>query len=1138
MVAVSSSGANASATAAVTLDSGVRVSIVPSTYTIGLNETFSFKPKASVTGVPPGAVIPGVCGDNPGDPLCTDFYWGVSSGGGNINGFGNYVAPSSGTTATITAQSVYDTSQTATATIALVTPTDPTLTSISSTVGAAGAVLQDVYLTGSNFISTTQVFFNGNLVSDADPVNLAPTANVLRARLADVNLQTPGTFEFKVLRQGSSVVACSNPCTLTLSAQRPAIVGTNHDSFAQTSGISGPTIVVDGGYYGPSSAPVVSSQFGDQSPASATVENANRLSIATGGADANTQGLVPLTVSGNIPGAPVPPAEAVANVAVQPDYTKAPAPTLLAQLPAGTQPSGVAVNTATGIAVVANQGSHSVTLVDLSGPTVLGFICTAAQGSTLVASDVGCSAEGASAPTSVAVDNLRNLALVTNSGTKSIAVIDLTARKVRETVSVGLPNIAPTPWAVGINPSSGRAVVAYQVAGFASIVDLNQVPAAIIGIVADGTGPTPRVAVSPRLNWGLITPGGLGGLSIVDLGRQNSNAISSAVRLINSNVVTITTLTPHTLRIGDPVLVTGIADNSFNGVFNISGVSGNTFTYSTPSNAAASPSTSGATANYALPIAAVAANVGVIGVGINDETQKAILLDPNTFDPQGIIFNLLDQTSAVVTGLASPGTTAGAFNPFTNVAVTVNRINSNATIVDPTTPGVLTNGTLGGLNAPVDVAFDPGTNEAVIANSGGFPSGTVSIFSLGGIRTPQILQVSRQDSNSPNPQPPELELTSTLSTPATTVDQTLTIIGKGLAGGTVLLDGDSTGVQVQSSSDRMITAKVLAARLSAGSRLYALEVVNGAHTSNAATFTVTQSITGSCAASGPLGVAIDYSNRNLAVVTNPGCNSVDIISLGGSNPTPVGTGTTVSVGTTPQGVGMYLTLGLAVVANQGSNNASIVPVGGGSVVTVNTDPGPTGVAIDEGLGLAVVTASSANTVDTFTISSTPGAPTSVPVQQRPVAVAVDPVAHTAAVANTTSGTVTLVNLIGNTATNQVAAGGLPAGIAFDPVSSSFLAAASLLNEVLVLNTVSQTTIGLRVGINPTSIAYNFVTGTLVTTNGSSQTMSVMDLFSGTVRSVSSFRPSGRFAVAIHPFTNLAVITDSADNKVYLRPLPR
>ena len=92
--------------------------------------------------------------------------------------------------------------------------------------------------------------------------------------------------------------------------------------------------------------------------------------------------------------------------------------------------------------------------------------------------------------------------------------------------------------------------------------------------------------------------------------------------------------------------------------------------------------------------------------------------------------------------------------------------------------------------------------------------------------------------------------------------------------------------------------------------------------------------------------------------------------------------------------------------------------------------------------------------------------------------------------------------------------------------------------MLVLDPVSRTTTSLRIGINPTSVAYNFNSDTLVTTNSSSQTMSVVDFLSGRVRAVLSFKPSGRFAVDIHPFTNLAVIADSVDKRVILRPLPR
>jgi DNA-binding beta-propeller fold protein YncE len=155
-----------------------------------------------------------------------------------------------------------------------------------------------------------------------------------------------------------------------------------------------------------------------------------------------------------------------------------------------------------------------------------------------------------------------------------------------------------------------------------------------------------------------------------------------------------------------------------------------------------------------------------------------------------------------------------------------------------------------------------------------------------------------------------------------------------------------------------------------------------------------------------------------------------------------------------------------------------------------------------------------------------------------MAVAVNPVTHFAAVANTSSNTVSLVDLNQVAATQQVAANGLPAGLAFDPISSDYLVVASLANQLLVLDPINQSTTSVRIGINPTSVAYNFNSSTLVTTNSISQTMSVLDFQSGRMRAVLSFKPSGRFAVDIHPFTNLAVIADSADNRVILRPLPR
>jgi DNA-binding beta-propeller fold protein YncE len=1115
----SQTGTSASATGTVTLDSGVRVSIVPSTFIIGTGETFTFV--ASVTGVPATAAISGVCDSDPntGTIPCTSVTWSVSGSGTIDPSSGLYTAPSATGSATITATSVYDTTRTATASVTIVTAADPTLTSISNTVGAVGAFFQDIYLTGSDFISTTEVLVNGAEVTNTTRLS----STVLRVRLGvsadfqpDDILAAPDTLTFTVRRQNGSEKSCSDAaqCQLVLTVRRPAVVGASPDTIPQG---SSPTVNINGGYFGTTNSSTVTTSFGGQADAG-TVTSPRQISVAVGSADTAMPGLVPVTVASNTAGVP----PAVVNVAVQPVYSSPPsAPTTVS---VGTQPSAVAINTATGIAVVANQGSHSITLIDLASPSPpIGFICTASQGATLSVAEPMCAASG---PTSVAVDNLRNLALVANSATQTVAVVSLTtgAESVTAIIPAGSTSIADVPLGVGINPLTGLAVVAYQTAGFASIIDLKLPTPAVTGLVTVNTGAEPRVAVSPKLNWALITPGGGGSgtLNIVDLSRQNVNSIASTSCDDNvdptPDTVTITTTLPHTLSQNDRVLIIDVVGGSgFNGVFGVTSVSGNTFMYSPPSPGCSGTGTGG-TAHYARPVAQVTTSASVTGVAINEETQRAILVSET--GTQARIFSLLDQTSTTVTGLASVGAAAAAFNPLANIAVVVNRINNDASVIDPGTPSVLSNSTFsGGLNEPVDVAIDPGTNRAVIVNRSG---NNVSIFSLSStMRSPQVLQIG----------PDQATISSTLTSAAVATDQAVTIIGSGFVSGTSVVRLDGTGLATTFLSSRQLTATVPAATLTAGgARRYALDVANGTDISNAAIFSVIQNVDVSSSCS-PQGVAID-SRRNLAVVTNPGCNSVALVNLA------TGMGSTVQVGTNPQGVAVHTQSGRAVVANQGSGNASIIDVVTPTEVTrLTTNSEPVGVAIDPGLDRAVVTASAANVIDTFTVPGDSHTVTSLAVQARPAAVAVNPDRHLAAVANTTSNTVSLVDLTQAAATENISANGLPAGTAFDPVSTAFLTAVSLNNQILILDPVSRTTSFLRVGVNPTSIAYNFASSTLVTTNSASQTMTVVDFLSLRPRAVlGRITPSGQFAVDIHPFTNLAVVADSANHRVLLVPL--
>jgi DNA-binding beta-propeller fold protein YncE len=93
------------------------------------------------------------------------------------------------------------------------------------------------------------------------------------------------------------------------------------------------------------------------------------------------------------------------------------------------------------------------------------------------------------------------------------------------------------------------------------------------------------------------------------------------------------------------------------------------------------------------------------------------------------------------------------------------------------------------------------------------------------------------------------------------------------------------------------------------------------------------------------------------------------------------------------------------------------------------------------------------------------------------------------------------------------------------------------NQVVILNPNTLSASTIRVGIDPSSIAYNFESGTMVTANSLSGTVTVVDFIDQTVRGVFSLKSSTQFAVAINPLTNLAVVADTADNQLLLVPLP-
>jgi DNA-binding beta-propeller fold protein YncE len=1081
ILATSSVNANAFAVADLTIDSGIRVQVTPLTATIGPLESFQFT--ATVTGPTANRGVT----------------WTLSLSGnsnppalGSITPAGLYTAPgSSPGVITVTATSSADSTQAGSASITISSGGAPTLTSLDPSVAAQGSVQQDVYLVGTNFESTSEVVVTapGQLPLIVPPASVFfLSTTLLRVTLPANLLSAAGPVTFQI--QSEDVPAnVSGVLPLTVFAVRPALVASSPENVSQNT--AGATVGLTGGYFSGATTATVNGA------AVAPVFNSSRqLSAAIPAGVLATPGLYPIVVRNS--GVAVGQSSISAlNIAVTPIQASIPGAPNGGAIGVGSNPSAVAIDEADGYAVVANAGGNSVTLVNVTTGTTVG-----------AAMPVGTN------PTGVAVDDLLSdpVALVVNNGDQTVTAIDLTTgNKTTLSVSIAAGANPPLPYSIGVNPLTHRAIVAYQSASQATILDVSETGGTPgLSIVANvggsssnftGTGATPAIAIDPRLNWAVVTPGGAGEVSIVDLGTDSSP--------------------------GEPQ--------------------------------GRSPE---AVANLLL-------SQTVQGVGINPETHEALLSDPDG----GTLytFSMLDNTVTVVAlpsngtpgsggALSQLGFGAAAASPLEDVGIAVNA-NSTAVVVDLANGIVLQTVAGLGTSAMVQaVAVDPASNEAVVVNH---ESNTVSLVALGPAVDPlQITQASPA---------------RVFGGPGT-ANVTLTILGGGFAGGSsqVVLDGTALpSGDVDVVSSRKIVATVPGSML-ASARRYILQVQNGAGAvvSNVTDLSVIQPI---AVGRLPVGVSVD-TDRDLAVATNSGDGTVSLISLApisSESPQSLGNvgiiGSPVLVGTTPEGVAVLPRLGLALVANNGSNDASVVDVTGVQVpVTVpicatSGCTSSTGAAVNQDTAEAAVTSAnptsavSAGTVSFFSLPATSATTAAaVSVDHDPVAAAVDPnLDYAAIVTASQASSINFVNMSTlGTAGSVTSALENPSGIVFDPVNQVFLAANSLLNDVIIVDPTTFVETPVNVGIAPTSVDYNYQTSTLVTVNSPSGTMSILDYVCPptagapaacvgpkvrTVLGLGGTQTSplvlGPNAVAIDPKLNLAVLVDPDNNRVLLVPLP-
>ena len=1059
------------------IDSGIRVQISPSSATIATGETLQFT--ASVTG-------PGV--------LSTGVAWSVcqtaaTSGAaatncglgslGTISSSGLFTAPSSAQTVVIQATSSADPTRFATASVTVGAAGPPAVTGIDPSIAAQGSAQQDIYLTGSNFFSTSTVLVGGVALPSGNVVFLSTT--LLRATIPAAQLAQAGSIPVIVRDQmGNS----STPVNLSLVAVRPALVASSPDSVSQNS--TSANVILTGGFF---STAATSATFNGQA-LPLTMSSSRQLLSQIPSGSLGTPGLYPIVVqnSGVASGQP---SLSALNLAVTPAPALIPQSPVVPSITVGTSPSGVAIDEAEGIAVVANTGSNSVSLISLATNSVA---ATVAVGNK---------------PTGVAVDDLlpSPVAVVVNNADQTVSAVDLVSKNVATlNVSIATGANPPLPFAIGVNPLTHRAIVAYQSTNEAMVLDVSDAsgtPALSSVQVIGGTGSLystgtkPAIAIDPKLNWAVVTPGGAGTISSVDLGVHKSA--------------------------GEP--------------------------------------------NGRAPqiIGDLSISTSMQGVGINPETHQALLSDPSS--GRLTTFSLLDNTVATVTlpGSATifsqPGFGAAAVSPLENVGIAASGTpsGSSAVVVDMQNGIVLqTVGGLGTSPSAQAVAVDPVSNQAVVVDNA---NGTVAILSLGPALDP--LQIT------------EAGPAIAFGGPAA-ASLTLTINGSGFgAGSSVLLDNTAVPVSSVSANGRQIVATVPANML-ALPRRYTVQVQNPAAVSNATALTVIVPVT---VGSAPIGVAVD-TDLDLAYVTNSGDGTLSLVSLASPSPTlspkslgAAGTvvGAPITVGTTPAGVGTISRLGMAIVSNHGSNDLSVVNVAAGipvpapiSVPLCAGCTAPAGAAINQDTGIGAIAdtepGSSSTTGDVSLLSlpaTTASTTSTITVDKNPVAVAIDPTLnYTGVVTASSTSSMQFIAMATQGIAGSVRTGlDNPTGIAFDPINQVFLAANSLLNEIVIVDPVSLIQTPARVGIGPMSLDYDFQTSTIVTVDSVSHTTSVMAYvcppvpsapqclgpkvrtvlgLGGTITSSPLLGPN---SIAIDPKLNLGALVDEDNNRVLLVPLP-
>jgi len=1080
VVATSTVNTQIFGTTLVTIDSGIRVAIAPSSATIAPGDSYTFT--ANVTGTSNTAVTWEVNGNAGGD--VNDGFITPGAGNGNT---ATYVAPISNppSSVTITAVSGFDPAESGTATVSITTSAAPTLTSAQPNIVGEGSAQQEVFLTGTNFTSNS-VVLAGNPPAPVPTIFLSAT--LLHATIPAATLSIARSVPLVVQAQnGDQSNVLTGPTTgLTVMPSRPAVVALTPDTIVPNASTAGVNII--GGFFSASTNASCNGTPG--TPVTVIHTSSQQLSLVIPSTCAPTPGQYSLFLQNSDVVAPNPAMSAV-NLTVEPLQSDI-STGVSSTFPVGASPQGIAIDPALNLAVIANTGGNSVSVVNLT---------------TLATTNVPVG----HAPTAVAIDDQitnaggalgDHIAVVTNSADNTLSVIDLVTQAVTSTFALPNtstpPNGPPVPYGIGINPLTHRGLVAFQSTNSAAIIDFSAgVPTfiqTVSGALAPiGTGLKPAVAVDPRLNWAVITPGSAGTITLVDLGRNPGAGVNPADFGRTPVVVA-------SLSISTTVQGVGINATTHQAVFADPQSAVPVTSFSMLNQAVGSvPFTQGGIPFTNLGLVAAAVNpLANIGIVVNAIANDGFVLDLNG-----------NQVLQTVAGFNSPQ--AVAVNPLTNTAYIVNQGNNTVSVFPMATiaPNPLQ---ILEMSPSTIFAQSPAANATLSIIGTGFVNGSQVFLDKTALPTNAVNFVSSRQLTATVPAA-DLALARRFAVYV----QTGTAISN-VSGLTVIqpvsVGNSPVGVAVDPYLDQAVVTN------SGSNSISVVNLLDGSLIPPQAPSFFTTGAT-------PYGVAV-LPRSGLAVTVNNGSNDATVLDEKGVDGV-FNSPQTVSLGqaSLPFGVAIDPYTALAAITDQtitGGNSqgglSSFVvssASSGTAALGIPIDFQPLGVAIDPSINnditqavAAVATASQTNRLDLVPLPT---------------------------------GVATTVNM------------SLPTGVVFDALNQVFLVADSAANVVNIVDPLtSKETSSISTGINPTSVDYNFNTSTLVTSNAASNTLSILDYVCPPNPNAVSSCPApqvrevldvgavspvvlGPNSIAIDPRLNLAVAIDAANNRILLVPLP-